>query len=232
MQFSVFLAIYVFLALALPSCAPSKSLIVKSDSKKQGFYHEVKKGETLWKISKKYNMELEAILTSNALTNGTIIKPGESVFIPLIQKDDYQEILGGDDFIWPIEGKVIAFYGMRNKGVINRGIDIKPDRGLSILASMNGEVIFSSKENTSQILTTGQLFRLSKYYGHIVVMMHNNDFFTIYANAADILVNEGELVEQGEVIARLKELDSTSEDYLHFEIRKGNKVQNPFHFLP
>ena len=52
-----------------------------------GIYHRVKKGETLYKISKKYNVPVEEIIKANKESpfrfNPDKLKPGDYVYIPL-----------------------------------------------------------------------------------------------------------------------------------------------------
>jgi len=47
--------------------------------------HYVKKGETLWSISRKYNIQVNSIITINNLNNSDLISVGQSINIPSIQ---------------------------------------------------------------------------------------------------------------------------------------------------
>lgn len=48
----------------------------------QGVYHHVKKGETLWSISRAYNVGIQQIAEANKLTNVSQIKENSVLFIP------------------------------------------------------------------------------------------------------------------------------------------------------
>jgi len=48
----------------------------------QGVYHHVKKGETLWSISRAYNVGIQQIAESNKITNVSQIKENTVLFIP------------------------------------------------------------------------------------------------------------------------------------------------------
>jgi len=48
----------------------------------QGVYHHVKKGETLWSISRAYNVGIQQIAESNRITNISQIKENSVLFIP------------------------------------------------------------------------------------------------------------------------------------------------------
>jgi lipoprotein NlpD len=48
----------------------------------QGVYHQVKKGETLWSISRAYNVGIQQIAEANKITNVSQIKEDSVLFIP------------------------------------------------------------------------------------------------------------------------------------------------------
>ncbi len=142
-----------------------------------------------------------------------------------------------NDFIWPLKGRVVAFYGIRDREYMSNGIDIQPPGDESyVLASRQGRVIFTTlldkNSDSPKRSDKKQLAKLLKYFGHTVILDHEDGFFTLYANNSDILVREGDLVNQGAFIARVGKINGAKNSYLHFEIRKGSKPQNPFYFLP
>ncbi len=68
-------------------------------------------------------------------------------------------------------------------------------------------------------------------YGNLVIVNHNEHYLSAYAHNRKILVQEGEDVKAGQVIA---ELGSSGSDRpkLHFEIRKNGNPVDPRHYLP
>jgi len=54
---------------------------------KNGTHHKVRKGETLWEISKKYNVAIGSIISANGLGSPNNIKVGDKLFIP-VEKDN------------------------------------------------------------------------------------------------------------------------------------------------
>ncbi|NPV03540.1 MAG: peptidoglycan DD-metalloendopeptidase family protein [Syntrophaceae bacterium] len=72
------------LSAALLSC--SVQLVdrssVKSSERMRGVYHRVKPGETLWRISKAYNVDLQELAEINNITDASRISAGSVVFIP------------------------------------------------------------------------------------------------------------------------------------------------------
>ncbi len=55
---------------------------VKSSERMRGVYHRVKPGETLWRISKAYNVDLQELAEINNITDASRISAGSVVFIP------------------------------------------------------------------------------------------------------------------------------------------------------
>ncbi len=55
---------------------------VKSSERMRGVYHRVKPGETLWRISKAYNIDLQELAEINNITDASRITAGNVVFIP------------------------------------------------------------------------------------------------------------------------------------------------------
>jgi len=55
---------------------------MKSSERMRGVYHRVKPGETLWRISKAYNVDLQELAEINNITDAARISAGSVVFIP------------------------------------------------------------------------------------------------------------------------------------------------------
>jgi len=55
---------------------------LKSSERMRGVYHRVKPGETLWRISKAYNADLQELAEINNITDASRINAGDAIFIP------------------------------------------------------------------------------------------------------------------------------------------------------
>lgn len=120
-------------------------------------------------------------------------------------------------FRWPVRGRVISEYGARSNGERNEGINVSVPEGTSIKAADGGEVIYSGNE--------------LKGYGNLVLVRHPNGYVTAYAHASELLVNRGDKVSRGQIIARAGATGSVSQPQLHFELRKGQKAVDPKPYL-
>ncbi|MGM0769508.1 MAG: peptidoglycan DD-metalloendopeptidase family protein [Pseudomonadota bacterium] len=116
---------------------------------------------------------------------------------------------------WPHVGTVIAGYS--TSGKVNKGVDIAGDPGDAVKAAAGGNVVYAG---------SGLLG-----YGNLIIVNHNEHYLSAYAHNRKILVQEGEDVKAGQVIA---ELGSSGSDRpkLHFEIRKNGNPVDPTHYLP
>lgn len=212
-----------------------------------GIYHRVESGQTLNSIAKTYNVSPQEILRINRLREPVNLKEGDAVFIPgasvekIVEahKDDViptkpiepkkrpsvasippsKEAAKPDKgrFIWPLEGKLISEFGIRN-GEKHAGIDIKANEGTPIKAADSGKVIYSGNGLNG--------------YGNLIIIKHEGTFFTVYAHNKKNLVNEGSLVEKGEVIAEVGNTGNATTPHLHFEIRKNKVSTDPIFYLP
>lgn len=187
--------------------------------KEPGLYHKVQKGQTLWRISKMYGIDLQTIAKANRLPDKQKIYVGQFLFIP--QRDkviDNVNITKETSFIWPIKGKVLSFYGSYKDGVKNKGIDIKARHGEAVVASRSGRVSFIDEN--------------MKGFGKTIIIDHDDKYSTVYAYNSQVLAKVGQRVRQGSVIAKAGQSGRAASPRLHFEIRKKHKPQNPFYFLP
>ncbi len=215
------LLILFFPALTLLGCA-SVPLVTSPRPGEgiPGIYHRVEKGQTLWRISKMYGLDLDELVSVNRIPDATNIEPGQLIFIP--QRKPAQAFYGepkSEDFIWPLKGRVIAGFGQSTKNTINKGVNIQAYDGAEVVASRSGKVVFRSLSFAD--------------YGKTIIIDHGDGFSTVYAMNSELLVNLGEQVRKGSVIARVGSREGSGKHgYLHFQIRKGYSSQNPYFYLP
>lgn len=176
----------------------------------QGVYHQVQKGETLYRIAKAYNVQVQDIVKGNNLTDPSLIKEGQLLYIPGAEK---KLTLSNKKFIWPLKGKVIVKFQQRTERGINKGIDILCQGECTVKAVKSGVICYAGQE--------------LKGYGNVIIIDHGDEIYSVYAYIDKVFVTKGEFVNQGEEIASL----SSQHPVLHFEIREGHKPVNPLHYL-
>jgi septal ring factor EnvC (AmiA/AmiB activator) len=120
------------------------------------------------------------------------------------------------NLIWPVlNGKVISKFGNQvhpslKTVTLNYGIDIAVPNGTNVRAVANGEV---------------SVIYFVAGFGNVIIISHFDGFRTVYAHLSQIMVKEGDTINEGQVIAKSGE--SVSGEVLHFQIWKNRDQQNP-----
>jgi murein DD-endopeptidase MepM/ murein hydrolase activator NlpD len=115
---------------------------------------------------------------------------------------------GDGHFIWPAQGPLSQGFSSNHKA-----IDIAVPYGTPVMAADNGVVIKSGYS------TTG--------YGGRIVIDHNNDYLTLYGHLAQALVEEGDVVEKGQIIGLVGSTGYSSGPHLHLELRDFGYLIDP-----
>jgi len=122
---------------------------------------------------------------------------------------------------WPTDGRIVGGFGEQvhprfGTRTFKRGIDIEAGDGAGIVAVYAGHVVY-----------TGWF----KGYGNLIILDHGNDYYTLYAHAAEIRVHEGDDVRQGQIIGTVGDTGSLAGPRLYFEVRYQGRPQDPAEWL-
>lgn len=184
-----------------------------------GVQHRVEAGQTLWRISKLYDVDIDDIIRLNHISEDAAIEIGQILLIPnRLSVQDIPIKSSGDDFIWPLRGRIIAGFGSNYHNLINKGINIQAPAGSEILATRSGRVVFYSNNFGN--------------YGKTIIIDHGDGLRSVYSRASEIFVQPGQTVQRGVLVGRVGASIRDKNCYLHFEIRKGAMPQNPLFYLP
>ena len=202
---------FTFYILSFTGCATAPYLAPTVTPGEPGIYHRVERGQTLWRISRIYGVELDTIAGINHISDATNIETGQLIFIPSGRRREVpQKEFSGEDFIWPVKARVVATFGQTYNDMVNKGLNIDNRDNASILAVRAGRVVFYAPD--------------FKGFGKTIIIDHQDGFSTVYSGFSERLVSPGDNVQQATPIAR--------GGHLHFEIRKGAVAQNPYFYLP
>jgi len=184
-----------------------------------GIYHRVETGQTLWKISRLHNVDIDDILRLNHLPEDAAIETGRILLIPKRNSPrNFAVKSSGDDFIWPLKGRVITGFGSNYHNLINKGINIQASMGEDILVTRSGRVVFYADHFGN--------------FGKTIIIDHGDGLRSIYSRVLQVVVHPGDNVQKGALIGRVGTSARDKNIYLHFEIRKGALAQNPLFYLP
>jgi len=122
---------------------------------------------------------------------------------------------------WPTEGRIIAAFGAQvhprfGTRTFRNGVDIEANEGKDVAAVFGGHVVY-----------TGWF----KGYGNLIILDHDNEYYTLYAHMAEIGVKEGDDVRQGQRIGTVGDTGSLDGPRLYFEVRYQGKPQDPEQWL-
>lgn len=120
-------------------------------------------------------------------------------------------------FLWPVTGKVVSEFGPLSDGLHNDGINIAAPRGTPVRAAENGVVVYAGNE--------------LRGFGNMLLIRHADGFVTAYAHNESLLVERGDTVERGQIIARVGSSGNVDSPQLHFEIRVGTDAVDPREYL-
>ncbi|PKR83238.1 M23 family metallopeptidase [Heyndrickxia camelliae] len=113
------------------------------------------------------------------------------------------------------EAAILVYNG--NQFRPNRGVDIamKDGKDFNVVAAMSGTVV-NVNDNDSLL-------------GNVIEIEHEKGVVTEYQSVQDIQVKVGDIVEQGQTIAKAgkSQLNEKAGTHVHFEIRKDNQALNP-----
>ncbi len=211
----------------------------------QSLSHQVRPGDTLYSIARKYGVSPQELARHNALPNPDQLEVGQQVRIPAGQvrqtavlskprasasrrsaatareSSRTPHLEGGSEIdrsflAWPLDGPVTSSFGPRN-GSFHDGIDIGAPLGTPVRAAAAGKVVFSD---------------VLRGYGNVVIVRHANGYLTVYAHNQANLVKEGQEVRQGEKLAEVGQTGRATGASLHFEVRKENLARDPLRYLP
>ncbi len=115
---------------------------------------------------------------------------------------------------------VTSYYGYRVHPIsgakdYHKAADIAMPQGTDILAGQDGTVTTAAYDSS---------------YGYYVVLDDGEGLVSKYAHCSVLLVNAGQTVKAGDVIARVGSTGSSTGPHLHLEIIKDGQYLNPLYF--
>ena len=127
--------------------------------------------------------------------------------------------------IWPIKnglGHISMFFGQNinpfsGQYYIHKGIDISTYRaGDPVVATADGQVV---------------TIDFTEDFGNYVLIKHKHGYYTRYAHLLSNKVRTGQRVQQGEVIGYIGNTGLSTGPHLHYEIRIGSDVVDPYKYI-
>jgi murein DD-endopeptidase MepM/ murein hydrolase activator NlpD len=180
-------------------------------------------GESLSVIARRHNTSVAALMAANELSS-TVIHAGQRLrIVPGSELaravPDLPPTAQAGAMLWPLHGELTSRFGYRRLRVggtnMHFGIDIDGDQGDPIKAAVSGVVTYSGWQGG---------------YGNLVVIENDGTEY-YYAHAATLLVQAGDVVQMGQVLATVGSTGRSTGSHLHFEIRVDGTPVDPLPIL-
>lgn len=212
-----------------------------SSSSDSGSVYTVKRGDTLYRISRTTGTSIKDLARLNNISPPYTIEVGQRLKLnpaagtsttksrssaksstrtaankpPAALPPVSWPPVGQRCWRWPTSGKVILPYSSSDGG--NKGIDIAGTRGQPVYAAGAGKVVYVGNQ--------------LRGYGNLIMIKHNEDYISAYAHNDKLMVNNGQSVKIGQQIATMGSTDADSVR-LHFQIRYRATAIDPLRYLP
>ena len=133
---------------------------------------------------------------------------------------DYDYTPIGINLIPPVSGMLTSRFGERSgrRSSVHTGLDIATSTGTPIKACAAGKVIFSNYNGS---------------YGNMIVIDHGGGVQTYYGHImyGGLLVDVGDHVDQGEVIAKVGSTGNSTGPHCHLEVRINGVAKDPYDYI-
>jgi murein DD-endopeptidase MepM/ murein hydrolase activator NlpD len=120
-----------------------------------------------------------------------------------------------------VSGWISSYFGQRTdpftgKQKLHRGVDFAGDVGSDVLVVASGVVTWSGHRSG---------------YGTMIEVNHGNGLVTRYAHNQENLVEVGETVKKGQVIALMGSTGRSTGPHVHFEVLRDGRKVNPLRYV-
>lgn len=129
----------------------------------------------------------------------------------------------GGKFEWPVpaSSRITSSYGFRIHPVykskkFHSGIDIGAPYGVNILAAADGVVTMAAYNGG---------------YGKCIIINHGSGISTLYGHNSSLLVENGDRVTKGQIIAKAGSTGVSTGPHLHFEVRVNGSTTDPLSYF-
>jgi len=224
--------------------------------KRDGVYHPISKGVTLYRISQAYGIPIARLMEINRISSPSAIRVGQKIFIPGAKKvltvDPYVPLSSAErknlERSLEVEGPPpSSFLSGREEGEKPPWLGKEVDIIWPIQGKINSPYGPRRKEFHSGIDIGSPNYQEVKAamdgevifahpsntgYGNLVVLRHDRGFSTIYGHLNVIIAREGEAVRQGQAIGGVGSTGKSTGPHLHFEVRHDGHPLDPLPLLP
>ncbi len=215
---------------ALHKLRPGQFIIVPALS---DLCHRVQAGERLAQIAAWYGVKVEDLraVPQNHLAEGAEPAVGQALLIPharyryrdpallnLPRPQQQGWRYGDGQFVWPIAPESVVRISQGFIHGKHMATDLAALTGTPVHAADTGVVIKAGWNDSG--------------YGYRIVIDHGIDYITLYAHLSEYYVQEGDVVQKGDIIGAVGSTGNSTGPHLHFEVRDYGYLIDPLLVLP
>lgn len=233
--------------------APAKSAKAATQVGEEPRRHKVKPGETAYSIARLYNVRVRDLGEWNGLGPRYTVRTGQFLLIPVAKGEaparpsqNTEPGQGTPTPVPPSAKKPLPAEKTPAKAAepaakveADLGPKTKPDAGGQLAVPVQGTIIrdFTRGRNENMNIQAapgtpvnaaadGSVAAITESAAGvpILVIRHDGNLTTVYANITGIAVKKGDKVSRGQPIAKLRD---GNQNFLHFEVRKGFESVDP-----
>ena len=186
-----------------------------------GLKYRVRRGDNLETIASRHAVALRDLVDWNQLESALIV-PGQELFVPgaRLSETELNRVFGRL-FVYPTAGRMTSRFGNRSDPItglrrLHNGIDLANAVGTPVKAAMSGRVA---------------MLGYNPNFGKYIILSHPEGFQTLYGHLDAFLVQKGQRVAQGEMIARMGNTGYSTGSHLHFSIFRRGEPVDPLKYL-
>ncbi|HKY31719.1 MAG TPA: LysM peptidoglycan-binding domain-containing M23 family metallopeptidase [Candidatus Polarisedimenticolia bacterium] len=199
------------------------ALVVPAPVAAHELTHVVERGQTLSSIARRYGLTVRRIAAANGIADPSRLAAGRRLVIPhrpsrpSPASPALPAPLLGEASFWPVRGPILSGFAAPRGGRRHKGVDIKSEEGSPVAAAAAGVV-----QRVEESFGT---------YGRLVTLDHGGGLVSYYGHNARNLVQPGQRVSAGDVIALVGRSGNASTPHLHFEVRLRGVPVDPLKAL-
>ena len=149
------------------------------------------------------------------LSNDTpVIADSETLIIKPYNDNEVKIGKGFYNYLSDEEKQKNSLVYYENTYIQNSGIDYVREESFDVISILDGTVI---SVNDNELL------------GKVVEVKHDNNLISVYQSLSDVVVKEGDSVNQGQLLGKsgTSKINTELGNHLHFELFKEGQVVNP-----
>lgn len=235
----VFFSVFTLLSGCYDSHGPAPVINAWYQPNAASHFYIVRSDDTIYSIAFSFGLDYRDLVTVNHLHPPYRLRPGQRLIMthrpphpgtpefPVTQSKSEtfsqpssppsipeSHFAFHSKWRWPAQGRLLQEFSTSPDG--HPGISIGGTLGEPIRAAAGGVVVYSGDG--------------VRGYGNLIILKHNDSYLSAYAFNQQNLVNVGEYVRAGSIIARMGQNDG-NRTLLYFEIRRDGVPVDPLKFL-